>query len=157
MIELLRKLTGHQELLTSQLFNELTFDQSFLKDLKRAKKNIIIESPFLTERRARFFAPLLRKLSKRRVQIRINTRHPRCHSPEMATQARKAAEILLGVGARIYTYNDLRHRKLAVIDKTILWEGSMNILSQNRSREIMRRSNSRILCRKMMRFANIYY
>ena len=31
------------------------------------------------------------------------------------------------------------HRKLAVIDRKILWEGSLNILSHVRSREIMRR------------------
>ncbi len=31
------------------------------------------------------------------------------------------------------------HRKLAVIDRTILWEGSLNILSQNRSQKVMSR------------------
>jgi hypothetical protein len=31
------------------------------------------------------------------------------------------------------------HRKLAVIDKSILWEGSLNILSQHDSCEVMRR------------------
>ena len=33
----------------------------------------------------------------------------------------------------------LFHRKLAIIDRKILWEGSLNILSQNHSRELMRR------------------
>jgi len=31
------------------------------------------------------------------------------------------------------------HRKLAIIDRNILWEGSLNILSQKKSREFMRR------------------
>ena len=157
MIEILRRLTGHQELLTSKLFNELTFDLTFLQDLKHTKKSIVIESPYLTERRARYFMRLFNELSKRKVKIRVNTRHPRCHSPEMAIQAEKAAKILLNNNVKVYTYNDLRHHKLAIIDNLILWEGSMNILSHNRSREIMRRSNSKILCRKMIRFANIYY
>ena len=28
------------------------------------------------------------------------------------------------------------HRKLAILDRKVLWEGSLNILSQTRSREI---------------------
>ena len=157
MLEMIRSLTGNKELLTSQLFNELTFDQAFWQDLRCAKKSIVIESPYLTERRARYFAPLFNKLTKRKVKIRINTRHPRYHSPAMATQAQKASKILLDSKVRLYTYHDLRHRKLAIIDNTVLWEGSMNILSHNRSREIMRRSNSKILCRRMICFANIHY
>jgi hypothetical protein len=35
------------------------------------------------------------------------------------------------------------HRKLAVIDKSILWEGSLNILSQYDSCEVMRRIRSK--------------
>ena len=157
MLEIRRSLTGNQALLTSRLFNELTFDRVFWQDLKHDKKSIVIESPYLTERRARYFALLFAKLTKRKVKIRINIRHPRSHSTEMATQAKKASKILLDSNVRLYTYDDLWHRKLTIIDNVILWEGSMNILSHNRSQEIMRRSNSRTLCRNMIYFANIYY
>lgn len=34
---------------------------------------------------------------------------------------------------------DNHHRKLAIIDRKIVWEGSLNIPSQSNSREIMRR------------------
>ena len=37
----------------------------------------------------------------------------------------------------------LFHRKLAIIDRKILWEGSLNILSQSHSRELMRRIEDR--------------
>ena len=141
---------------TSQLFNELTFDRAFREDLAKAKKAIIIESPYMTERRAHYFAALFNRLSEQKVKIRINTRHPRCHSTSMRYQAETAAKILLRNGARIYTYNDLRHRKLAIIDNTILWEGSMNILSHGRSLELMRRYNSTFFCRKMIDFVKPY-
>ena len=155
MLEMIRSLTSNKGLLTSRLFNELNFDRAFWQDLKHAKKSIVIESPRLTEGRARYFALLFHKLAKRKVKIRINTKHPRYHSPKMAEQVRN--KILLDSNVRLYAYDDLRHRKLAIIDNIVLWEDSMNILSHNRSREIMRRSNSRTLCRKMIRFANIYY
>ena len=157
MFEILKRLIHGNELLTSKLFNERTFDQSFRRDLKKAKKTVVIESPYLTERRARYFAPLFKVLSKRRVKIRINTRHHKYHSQEMRIQAEIAARILLANGVKIYTYDDLRHRKLAIVDNKILWEGSMNILSHGRSREIMHRSNSSYLCREIIKFIKVYH
>ena len=157
MIKLLRDLYQHKGFLASSLFNEETFYASFLWDLRWAKKSIVIESPYLTERRALYYLPLFQNLVKRRVKIRINTRHPDCHDKEMGIQARKAAQILLETGVKIYTYSDLRHWKLAVIDGKILWEGSLNILSHGRSREIMRRSASSHLCHKMINFAGMHH
>ncbi len=157
MLRLLKDLCYQGRFLTSSLFNERTFYASFCRDLKRARRNIVIESPYLTERRAVYYAPLFETLTKRRVKIRINTRHPRYHDGKMKAQAERATKILLGAGVKIYTYNDLRHWKLATIDNAILWEGSLNILSHGRSREIMRRSRSSHLCRKMIVFSRIYY
>ncbi len=157
MLEILKRLVGGGELSVSQLFNEQTFGRAFCRDIKGARKTVAIESPYLTERRTRYFLPFFKEITKRKVRIRINTRHPRYHSQAMRIQAELATRILLSSGVKIYTYDDLRHRKLAIIDNKILWEGSMNILSYGRSREIMRRSVSSRLCREMVRFSKIYH
>ena len=52
-------------------------------------------------------------------------------------------------------YNDFRHRKLAVIDRAILWEGSLNILSQSNSKEIMRRTKSAFLANQVINFTKM--
>ena len=83
MFRLLKDLYYQGRFLTSDLFNERTFYASFCRDLKRAKKSIVIESPYLTERWATYYASLFKALSKRRVKIRINTRHPRYHDERM--------------------------------------------------------------------------
>lgn len=156
MFNVLKRWINGEELATSQLFDEWAFNRAFCRDVKKARKTVIIESPYLTERRARYFSLLFKEATKRKVKIRINTRHPRYHSPEMGMQARLAIKLLLSSGVKVFTYGDLRHRKLAIVDKRILWEGSMNILSHNRSREIMRRSASSHLCREMIRFSKIH-
>ena len=156
MLNLIRDLWIQGGFLTSQLFDEKSFYKSFLKDIRRAKKRIVIESPYLTERRAQYYASLFRKLDSRKVKIRINTRHPRYHNDSMRIQAEAAIKILIASGAKVYTYNDLRHWKLAIIDNAVLWEGSLNILSHGRNREIMRRSRSYFFCRKMLDFAKPY-
>ena len=117
----------------------------------------MIESPYLTERRAAYYAPLFRKLVGRNIKVRVNTRRPGCHDGWMKFQAQNATQILLKAGVEICTYNDLRHWKLATIDKVILWEGSLNILSHGRSREIMRRTSSPRLCREMIDFAKLHH
>ena len=154
MLGLFRGSHQRDRLSCSNLFNEHTFYANFLRDLSRANKRVVIESPYLTERRALYYTPLFQTLSMRGVGITINTRHPHCHGVKMKLQAEKAARILLRTGIRIYTFNDLRHWKVAVIDDTILWEGSLNILSHNRSREIMRRIASPTLCKRMLAFIN---
>ncbi|HMT19521.1 MAG TPA: hypothetical protein PKD15_05805, partial [Candidatus Saccharibacteria bacterium] len=58
-------------------------------------------------------------------------------------------------GATVVTCDDMRHRKLAMIDDYILWEGSLNMLSQNGSKEVMRRSVSKELCQQMMQFIKV--
>ncbi len=47
------------------------------------------------------------------------------------------------------------HRKLAIIDQQILYEGSLNILSQNDSCEVMRRIYSEQLADQMLVFVGL--
>ena len=48
------------------------------------------------------------------------------------------------------------HRKVVVIDREILYEGSLNILSQNNSIEMMRRIESVNMCWRLARFMYKY-
>jgi hypothetical protein len=86
----------------------------------------------------------------------VNTRNPRHHDKLLEIQAWKSIRILRDSGVKVYFFNDMRHRKLAIIDQQILWEGSLNILSQVLSKEIMRRTNSAELARQMARFTKIH-
>jgi phosphatidylserine/phosphatidylglycerophosphate/cardiolipin synthase-like enzyme len=143
------------DLLQSELFNEVGFYGAFMRDVKAAKGNVIIESPFLTEKRACYFAPMFRKLAQQGIRVRINTRNPRHHDKLLEIQAWKAIRILRDHGVKVRFYDDMRHRKLAIIDNQILWEGSLNILSQAGSKEIMRRINSPVLAEQMAAFTKI--
>ena len=121
MFSLLQNILGSQKLLVSDLYNERAFYWAFLRDLKAARRNVVIESPYLTEKKARYFMPALKELHQRKVSVRINTRNPNFHDSYMKDQAEKALAILKTSRAKIYVYTDLRHWKLAAIDKSILW------------------------------------
>lgn len=141
----------NQDILRSELFDEDNFYKSFMKDLKRARKSVVIESPFLTERRSYLLASIFIKLKKRGVKVTIYTRSPKHHMYRLRQQSIESIHILRDSGVTVFECYDYRHRKVAIIDKQTLWEGSLNILSQSRSREIMRRIVSPPLAKQMLR------
>ena len=157
MLQLLRiRSTNTNKLLGSQLFNDQTFYKSFSKDIKHAQKSIIIESPFMTERRATQFCKQFDKLRKEDVKVRVNTRLPYDHdTTTLQVQGWKAAKLLKNHGVKVCFYRDMRHRKLAIIDSAILWEGRLNILSQGHSKEVMRRTVSTSMCKQMLNFTGM--
>lgn len=143
------------DLLDYALHTESTFYSSFTRDLKHAKQEVIIESPFIACKRTESLLPVFKRLTQKGVSVRINTRNPRHHERELQIQAWQCIKWLRSVGVKVKFYDDMRHRKLAVIDHAILWEGSLNILSQSYSKEIMRRTKSEALAIQMIRFTGL--
>lgn len=153
--QLLYSKSRSNDLLGSALHTETTFYCSFIRDLRHARQEVIIESPFIACKRTNTLLPVLKKLKKRGVRVRVNTRNPYHHDHELRKQAWQCIKQLRSVGVKVKFYDDMRHRKLAVIDRTILWEGSLNILSQSYSKEVMRRTSSATLARQMLRFTGM--
>lgn len=123
----------------TSLHDEKTFYKSFIRDLENCSKELIIESPFITRERMDSLWPSLKRLYSRGVKIYIITRDPKEHNDGYVNQSETEIEALEALGIQVFLCKGNHHRKLAIIDRNILWEGSLNILSQNKSREIMRR------------------
>jgi len=138
----------------SKLYDEVGFYPAFTADLKQATSRIIIESPFICYRRAAGMIPELVRAMDRGVSITLNTRHPSEHDGSMKCQAEAIVQTFENMGVRIQFTKKL-HRKVAVIDKSIVWEGSLNIMSHANTREMMHRIQSKSHCRTMMRFLSV--
>lgn len=141
-------------LFSSRLFDQDTFYQAFLEDMHKCRSELIIESPFITTKRVATLFPTIEKLRKRNVRVIINTRDPNEHDAIYQSQAEEAIAKLQAIDVTVlYTTN--HHRKVIVLDRTILWEGSLNVLSQNDTCEIMRRINSSTLAQQMVDFLHV--
>lgn len=152
---LIRARQTYQELHVSELFDEKGFYPAFTKDLKHCKRELVIESPFITNRRLSTILPELEKLSGKRVSILINTRDPiEIEDEYQRNEAYRAVSRLQHIGIRV-VYTKGLHRKVAIIDRSILYEGSLNIFSQNNSSEIMRRISSKRLVDEMVKFVGL--
>lgn len=96
--------------------------------------------------------PTLEKLKARKVRIVVNTRDPHEHDEGYHREdAHRAIAKLQHAGVHVL-YTGGHHRKLVIVDRKILYEGSHNVLSQNNSAEVMRRIESTQLAWEMIRF-----
>jgi len=138
---------------SSSLYNRSTFYDKFYKDLRSARHRVVIESPFITQRRSISLLVVFAKLKKRGVEVIVNTKPIEEHDPQHQDQVIKAIEMMQSMGVTVLMTIG-HHRKLAIIDD-ILYEGSLNILSQNDSCELMRRVDDASSVQEMLRFIRL--
>lgn len=140
-------------LTSSSLYDQSTFYDRFYKDLRGAKRRVVIESPFITQRRSTPLFATISKLKKRRVEVIVNTKPIEEHDSQYQDQVAAVVEMLQDLGVRVL-FTSGHHRKIAIIDN-VLYEGSLNILSQNDSCEIMRRTVSASDAETLINFIGI--
>jgi len=141
-----------QDIFVSTLYNEDTFYKQFITDLQNASKEVLVENPFITVKRLNNLLPIFTQLKSKNVSIFIITRDPREHDEIMAVQSELGIRWFENMGIQVLLEDGGHHRKLAIIDEIITYEGSLNILSQSQSREFMRRIECRALTKELIQF-----
>ena len=122
------------------LSDENTFYYKFERDLAQAKHEVIIESPFITVPKLRALKSSFESLINRKIAVFVITRHPEEHELFMAEQSEAGIQYFERIGVQVLM-SKTHHRKLAMIDRRIVWKGSLNILSHKNSRELMERED----------------
>ncbi len=138
----------------SSLYDQDTFYKRFERDLAHTQHELIIESPFITTRRMTTLLPILTKLCRHGVSIVINTRDPIEHDGDYYYQALDAVATMQEMGIKVL-YTTGHHRKIAIIDREVFYEGSLNILSFSDSCEIMRRVVSSVEAARLLKFIGL--
>jgi len=144
-----------KEMQKGNLFNEKSFYQAFVKDMLAAKKEVIIYSPFVSKFRSEFFRRTFVELRKRNIPVFIFTRPIEEHDSLMKAEITCAINDYEESGAYITYLTGFVHEKLAIIDRNVLWEGSLNILSQRQSREMMRRISDEAMTQETMSYLGL--
>ncbi len=138
----------------SRLYDQTMFYKQFERDLRHARTEVIIESPFITARRMTTLLPIFAKLRRHGVSIIINTRDPIEHDGDYYYQALDAVAVMQKMDITVL-YTVGHHHKLAIIDREVFYEGSLNIMSFSNSCEIMRRVVSTVEANKLLKFIGI--
>lgn len=148
---LLNPRTDHIDPDSGNLYTDRNFYAAFFNDLRHSSREIIIVSPFLTATRSQNFMDLFSSKLASGVEVRVFTRPLREQQGDMYRQSDLVVESLKNLGVQVIERRGL-HQKFAFIDRSISWEGSLNILSQSegRSEEHMRRVVSTKTCEELI-------
>lgn len=129
--------TTERLIVTQELFYKYLFS-----DLKSAKYEITIYSPFITSSRLAYILPQLQAAVERGVMVYIITKTLQERNENELPVYRDLEKTLSIVGANVI--HKLRmHEKLVFIDENIVWTGSLNPLSFSSTQEIMERRQNR--------------
>ncbi|MCX5811943.1 MAG: AAA domain-containing protein [Proteobacteria bacterium] len=129
---------GNPDPVYGHMYTERNFWAKFFQDMRTIQQRLMILSPFLTVRRSSTFMNFFKAMKGRGIDIRVYTRPRNQQTGEMANQADIVIDQLRSIGVNVVERRSM-HQKIAIIDDTIAWEGSLNILSHKDTEEHMRR------------------
>ena len=122
-----------------EIFNEQSFYQQFASDLRDAKALVLIQSPFISKWRLDKLQTSFEECIARNVRVCVFIQDPvSSESNEQKQSVEQGAARLTSIGVHVNLRKSI-HEKLAIVDEHIFWDGSLNILSQRKSRERMTR------------------
>jgi superfamily I DNA and/or RNA helicase len=139
------------------LLDENDFYKAFFQDLIHAEQEVIIISPFLSTRRYEQLETIFNNLRLRGVQIFVITRPSEEHDGNLREMSEKVIRSMEKMGITVLPIRGYTHEKVAVIDRKILYVGSLNILSQRESHEIMHRIGGKkgLVAKQYMQFLKL--
>lgn len=120
-----------------QVFNESSFYEKFLDDVRSAKALVILQSPFISRNRWTQISSNFRACVERHVCICIFLQ-----DQGDCAEFQNCLVHLQNAGVHVNVRPSI-HEKMAIIDEQILWDGSLNVLSHRNTRERMTRIQSR--------------
>ncbi len=132
------------------IFTQVDFFPALLMDLSEARQRIVIYSPFMANDRLAALAPHIQAASARGVELFVVTKTLSERAKREQDQYRHMEQALAQWGAAVIHKLHM-HEKLVFVDDSVLWTGSLNVLSFSDTQEIMERRVSRNLVEEYLR------
>lgn len=136
-----------KQTVTQSLFDWQNYVGIYQKDLESATSEIIISGPTISNAKSWALITLSMRLSETGVKIIVSTLSP--ESFENRTHQAEVVQALRESGITVITTSN-RHERFAVIDKNIVWYGSINLLSKEKPEESLMRIESREIAAELL-------
>ena len=140
----------------NSIFDYQNYINVFEKDIKEANNEIVISSPGLNKNKVNRFCELVKEKQTRGLKVSVITLSANVY-PESRIEINKRLISKLIENGICVEFGDNMHEHFAVIDKNIVWYGSVNLLSREREDDNIMRVVSVEIAEELMEigFSNI--
>lgn len=130
------------------IYDTRTFAAAMKQDFLGAHETILVVSPFITRGRAAYILEWLRPALGRGVGVEIVTRPPSTCKPQAQDAAAWSIAEYRAAGATV-SERPAIHQKFVLVDRRLVWYGSLNLLSYGASEESLMRLASREIAQEL--------
>nr|WP_286172753.1 AAA domain-containing protein [Acetanaerobacterium sp. MSJ-12] len=123
-------------------YNQNSFWAKVIPDLKNASRRVIIFCPFVREGRIEILLPIFEEIIEAGGEVIVYTRSVSEHVRTYQKKARALIDNLRRKGVIVRIRKNM-HEKVILIDDTLVWQGSLNLLSYKSTTEQMQRIASK--------------
>ncbi len=131
------------------IYDQNTFQTRFLQDVIQAKESVVIVSPFISIKRVRWIEGALAQCIQKRVRVSVVTRDVAAFPAKSRGAAQMGIRMLQAQQAEVVCCEGI-HQKYAIVDGSIVWYGSINLLSFGASQESVMRLVSSSIARALL-------
>jgi superfamily II DNA or RNA helicase len=141
---------GHVATFPDIIFNKDNFLPVFNQDLAVAKREVLIVSPFVRKRRTDQMIQYLKIPIAKQLRITVVTRPKEDFKPKDHDALQRSLDFLAENGISLIFKSNF-HQKFAVMDKKIVWYGSINLLSYGSAQESIMRLESANIAHELIK------
>ena len=134
---------------SDSIFDGESYAEVFGADLQTANSEIVISSPGLGSKKVWKFIHDVVPLQERGVRITVLTLASSSYPEDAAAHHEELIASLSGAGITVKCADSCREH-FAVIDRTLVWYGSMNLLSREKEDDSMMRLESAQIAEELL-------
>ncbi len=151
--EVCSEVTDKQEVANS-IFDSQNYFDVFEKDVVSASKSIVISSPSFSFKKVNWLCAESEHLQLRGVSVVVLTLDPEDYPEDGRDQHKSHIEHLVSSGVNVIPRHKYRER-FAIIDKSLVWYGSMTLLSNEKDDDSLMRINNPAVAKELLEFATL--
>lgn len=135
---------------TNAIFDATTYNDAYATDLSQANSEIVISSPGINSEKIRQFIHMVSKKQAQGVKVIVITIPSEEYPDNRIEPTKKLIDELRGAGIYVKVTSGI-HEHFAVIDKEIVWYGSINMLSRTKEDDNLMRVNSKEIADELLK------
>jgi len=135
------------------IFDKNSFFPVYSNDIISASREVMIVSPFITNKRTKQMLQYFSCALNNQVKVTIVTRPPEDFKNKLVLE--QIFDALNNIGIKIALKSKI-HQKFAIIDRKIVWYGSINLLSFGSAKESIMRLVSGNIAHELMKSIDLF-